>query len=103
VQGEGRVVHHHRSGKPAASERVSILGEALATMDTEHLYLPPKVREMFGAKTGGCTQGIELTAVPLQPKEAVAVAGSASGSGAGSGNLLVAQGADLGCQHGIVF
>jgi len=33
--------------KTAPSERVSILGEALATMDTEHLFLPPKVRDLL--------------------------------------------------------
>jgi hypothetical protein len=33
--------------KTAAAERASILGEALATMDTDHLYLPPKVRELL--------------------------------------------------------
>ena len=33
--------------KTAASERASILGEALATMDTEHIFLPPKVRDML--------------------------------------------------------
>jgi hypothetical protein len=30
-------------------------------------------------------------------------AGAGPGSGSGSAQLLVAQGADLGCQHGIVF
>ena len=33
--------------KTAASERASILCEALATMDTEQLFLPPKVRELL--------------------------------------------------------
>lgn len=33
--------------KTAPSERASILGEALATMDTENVSLPPKVREML--------------------------------------------------------
>jgi len=33
--------------KTAPSERASILGEALATMDTEHLFLPPKVRDIL--------------------------------------------------------
>jgi hypothetical protein len=33
--------------KTAASERASILSEALATMDTENVFLPPKVREML--------------------------------------------------------
>jgi hypothetical protein len=36
--------------KTAASDRVSILGEALATMDTENIFLPPKVREMLAQK-----------------------------------------------------
>jgi len=41
VQGEGEwfiIIDR----KTAVSERVSILGEALATMDTEHIYLPPR-------------------------------------------------------------
>ena len=33
--------------KTAPSERASILSEALATMDTESVFLPPKVREML--------------------------------------------------------
>ena len=33
--------------KTAPSERASILSEALATMDTENVFLPPKVREML--------------------------------------------------------
>jgi len=33
--------------KTAASERASILCEALATMDTEQVSMPPKVREML--------------------------------------------------------
>jgi hypothetical protein len=32
--------------KTAPSERVSILCDALATMDTDGISLPPKVREM---------------------------------------------------------
>ena len=36
--------------KTAVLERVSILVEALASMDTEHLYLPPKVRDMLAQK-----------------------------------------------------
>ena len=44
--------------KTAASERVSILGEALATMDTEHLYLPPKVREMLAQKRASARKAL---------------------------------------------
>jgi hypothetical protein len=36
--------------KTAATERASILGEALATMDTEHIFLPPKVRDMLAQR-----------------------------------------------------
>jgi len=72
VQGEGRVVHHHRSENRSLRARVDP-GEALATMDTEHLYLPPKVREML-RKNGGCTQGIELTRSPAAAEGGRAVA-----------------------------
>jgi hypothetical protein len=44
--------------KTAASERVSILGEALATMDTEQLYLPPKVREMLAQKRASARKAL---------------------------------------------
>ena len=44
--------------KTAPSERVSILGEALATMDTEHLYLPPKVREMLAQKRSAARKAL---------------------------------------------
>jgi len=44
--------------KTAPSERVSILGEALATMDTEHLYLPPEVREMLAQKRAAARKAL---------------------------------------------
>ena len=43
VKGEWCVI---MDKKTAPSERVSILCDALATMDTEGISLPPKVREM---------------------------------------------------------
>ena len=43
VKGEWCVI---MDKKTAASERVSILCDALATMDTDGITLPPKVREM---------------------------------------------------------
>jgi hypothetical protein len=36
--------------KTAASERVSILTDALAGMDTDGIFLPPKVREMLAQR-----------------------------------------------------
>jgi hypothetical protein len=36
--------------KTAPSERASILADALATMDTEAIDLPPKVREMLAQR-----------------------------------------------------
>lgn len=36
--------------KTAASERASILADALATMDTDAIFLPPKVREMLAQR-----------------------------------------------------
>ena len=47
VKGEWFIIIDRKTG---ASERVSILGEALATMDTEHIFLPPKVREMLAQR-----------------------------------------------------
>jgi hypothetical protein len=36
--------------KTAPSERASILSDALATMDIECVFLPPKVREMVAQR-----------------------------------------------------
>jgi hypothetical protein len=36
--------------KTAPSERASILCDALATMDTDGIFLPPKVREMLAQR-----------------------------------------------------
>ena len=36
--------------KTAPSERASILTDALATMDTDAIFLPPKVREMLAQR-----------------------------------------------------
>jgi hypothetical protein len=36
--------------KTAPSERASILCDALATMDTDAIFLPPKVREMVALR-----------------------------------------------------
>jgi len=36
--------------KTVPSERASILADALATMDTEAIFLPPKVREMIALR-----------------------------------------------------
>jgi hypothetical protein len=47
VKGEWRVIIDK---KTAPSERASILVDALATMDTEGIFLPPKVREMIGQR-----------------------------------------------------
>jgi hypothetical protein len=44
VKGEWRVIIDK---KTAPSERASILVDALATLDTEAIFLPPKVREML--------------------------------------------------------
>ena len=44
--------------KTATSERVSILGDALATMDTEHLYLPPMVREMLAQRKAAARKAL---------------------------------------------
>ena len=44
VKGEWRVIIDK---KTAASERASILADALATMDTANLALPPKVQELL--------------------------------------------------------
>jgi hypothetical protein len=44
VKGEWRVIIDK---KTAPSERASILADALATMDTEAIFLPPKVRELL--------------------------------------------------------
>jgi hypothetical protein len=42
--------------KTAPSERVSILCDALATMDTDGIYLPPKVREMVAQRRATLTK-----------------------------------------------
>jgi len=47
VKGEWRVIIDK---KTAPSERASILVDALATMDTEAIFLPPKVREMIAQR-----------------------------------------------------
>jgi hypothetical protein len=47
VRGEWRVIIDK---KTAPSERASILADALATMDTEAIFLPPKVRELLAAR-----------------------------------------------------
>ena len=47
VKGEWFIIIDRKTG---ASERVSILGEALATMDTEPIFLPPKVRDMLAQR-----------------------------------------------------
>jgi hypothetical protein len=47
VKGEWFIIIDRKTG---VSERVSILGEALATMDTEPIFLPPKVRDMLAQK-----------------------------------------------------
>jgi hypothetical protein len=47
VKGEWRVIIDK---KTAPSERASILADALATMDTESIFLPPKVREMLSLR-----------------------------------------------------
>jgi hypothetical protein len=36
--------------KTAPSERASILADALATMDTDAIFLPPKVREILAQR-----------------------------------------------------
>jgi hypothetical protein len=47
VKGEWRVIIDK---KTAPSERASILVDALATLDTEGIFLPPKVREMLAQR-----------------------------------------------------
>jgi hypothetical protein len=42
--------------KTAPSERASILCDALATMDTDGIYLPPKVREMVAQRRATLTR-----------------------------------------------
>ena len=42
--------------KTAPSERASILCDALATMDTDGIYLPPKVREMVAQRRAALTK-----------------------------------------------
>ena len=44
VKGEWRVIIDK---KTAPAERASILVDALATLDTEGIFLPPKVRDML--------------------------------------------------------
>ena len=40
----------------APSERASILCDALATMDTDSIFLPPKVREMVAQRRASLTK-----------------------------------------------
>jgi hypothetical protein len=47
VKGEWRIIIDK---KTAPSERASILADALATMDTEGIFLPPKVRELLAQR-----------------------------------------------------
>jgi hypothetical protein len=47
VKGEWRIIIDK---KTAPSERASILADALATMDTEGIFLPPKVRELVAQR-----------------------------------------------------
>jgi hypothetical protein len=47
VKGEWRVI---MDKKTAPSERASILADALATMDTAALTLPPKVQELLAQR-----------------------------------------------------
>jgi len=47
VKGEWRVIMDR---KTVPSERASILADALATLDTEGIFLPPKVREMLSLR-----------------------------------------------------
>lgn len=47
VRGEWWVIIDKKS---AAQERASILAEALASFDTDDLFLPPKVRELVQAR-----------------------------------------------------
>ena len=47
VKGEWRIIIDK---KTAPSERASILADALAAMDTESIFLPPKVREMLAQR-----------------------------------------------------
>jgi hypothetical protein len=47
VKGEWCVI---MDKKTAPSERASILCDALATMDTDGIFLPPKVREMIAQR-----------------------------------------------------
>ena len=42
--------------KTAPSERASILCDALATMDTDAIFLPPKVREMVAQRRATLTK-----------------------------------------------
>jgi hypothetical protein len=42
--------------KTAPSERASILCDALATMDTDGIFLPPKVREMVAQRRASLTK-----------------------------------------------
>ena len=47
VKGEWRVIIDK---KTAPSERASILADALASVDTESIFLPPKVRELLAQR-----------------------------------------------------
>ena len=47
VKGEWRVIIDK---KTAPSDRASILADALATLDTESIFLPPKVRELLAQR-----------------------------------------------------
>jgi hypothetical protein len=42
--------------KTAPSERASILADALATMDTDSVFLPPKVRELVAQRRATLTK-----------------------------------------------
>ena len=50
VKGEWCVI---MDKKTAPSERASILCDALATMDTDSIFLPPKAREMIARRRAG--------------------------------------------------
>lgn len=50
VKGEWRIIIDK---KTAPSERASILVDALSSLDTESIFLPPKVREMLTQRRAG--------------------------------------------------
>lgn len=49
VRGQWRVIMDR---KTAPADRAALLIEALATFDTDAVYLPPKLREALAAKRG---------------------------------------------------